>query len=88
MQCVQPGCGIYFCFLCNADLGDDSREAHRSHFRADSCWMFDGGDKTLELAHAHRTHALVYELENSMPVVVPQSSSLTWCSVACYCWLC
>jgi hypothetical protein len=61
MQCVQPGCGIYFCFLCNADLGDDSREAHRSHFRANACWMFDGGEKTLELAHAHRTHALVYE---------------------------
>jgi hypothetical protein len=60
MQCVQPGCSIYFCFLCNADLGDDSREAHRSHFRADACWMFDGGEKTLELAHAHRTHALVY----------------------------
>ncbi len=76
MQCVQPGCGIYFCFLCNADLGDDSREAHRSHFRADSCWMFDGGDKTLEVAHAHRTHALVYATEKLTPIISPQSSSL------------
>ena len=67
MQCVQPGCGIYFCYLCNADLGDDSREAHRSHFRAESCWMFDGGEKTLELAHARRTHALLHSLLSGLP---------------------
>lgn len=60
MCCAEPNCRRYFCYLCNADLGTTSREAHNGgHFRAGGCWMFDGGDLLPEVVQGLRTKALL-----------------------------